>query len=96
MKIISIEKQLPSTLSPPNNHQVEMLTIKKCAQQIGGLFEHTVQQLGLQNKLLHIRICQGKRGKILSSKANPVKVFEDGCLTVGGRSLAFLNRKDQN
>lgn len=61
--MIEIEEQPPAPL--PNNEQVEMLTIKECAQQINGLSEHTVRQLVLQNKLPHIRTGQGKRGKIL-------------------------------
>lgn len=54
---------------PPNNDQVEMLTIKECARQISGLSEHTIRQLVLQNKLPHIRTGQGKRGKILVPKS---------------------------
>ena len=61
--------ELPSTLPPSINEQVEMLTIKECAQQISGLSEHTVRQLVLQNKLPHIRTGQGKRGKILIPKS---------------------------
>ena len=65
--MIEVE-ELPST-TPPSNEQVEMLTIKECAQQISGLSEHTVRQLVLQNKLPHIRTGQGKRGKILVPKS---------------------------
>lgn len=61
--MIEVEEQPPAP--PPNNEQVEMLTIKECAQQISGLSEHTVRQLVLQNKLPHIRTGQGKRGKFL-------------------------------
>ena len=61
--------ELPPTAPPPNNDQVEMLTIKECAQQISGLSEHTIRQLVLQNKLPHIRTGQGKRGKILIPKS---------------------------
>ncbi|MCM1276815.1 MAG: helix-turn-helix domain-containing protein [Lachnospiraceae bacterium] len=53
----------------PNDRQIEMLTIKECAQQVSGLSEHTVRQLVLQNKLPHIRTGQGKRGKILIPKS---------------------------
>lgn len=66
--LIEVE-ELPTTSSPPNNDQVEMLTIKECAQQISGLSEHTIRQLVLQNKLPHIRTGQGKRGKILIPKS---------------------------
>ena len=65
--MIEVE-ELPST-TPPSNEQVEMLTIKECAQQVSGLSEHTVRQLILQNKLPHIRTGQGKRGKILVPKS---------------------------
>ena len=60
--MIEVE-ELPSAPPSPSNEQVEMLTIKECAQQINGLSEHTVRQLVLQNKLPHIRTGQGRRGK---------------------------------
>lgn len=66
--MIEVE-ELQSAPPLPNNEQVEMLTIKECAQQISGLSEHTVRQLVLQNKLPHIRTGQGKRGKILIPKS---------------------------
>lgn len=62
--MIEVE-ELPTAPPPTINEQVEMLTIKECAQQISGLSEHTIRQLVLQNKLPHIRTGQGKRGKIL-------------------------------
>ena len=64
-----IEVEELSSTTPPSNEQVEMLTIKECAQQISGLSEHTIRQLVLQNKLPHIRTGQGKRGKILVPKS---------------------------
>ena len=48
---------------------VEMLTIKECTQTVSGLSEHTVRQLVAQKKIPYIRTGQGKRGKILISKA---------------------------
>ncbi|MBE6861481.1 MAG: helix-turn-helix domain-containing protein [Ruminococcus sp.] len=48
---------------------VEMLTVKECTQAIKGLSEHTVRQLVAQKKIPYIRTGQGKRGKILISKA---------------------------
>lgn len=48
---------------------VEMLTIKECTHAVSGLSEHTVRQLVAQNKIPYIRTGQGKRGKILISKA---------------------------
>ena len=52
--LIEVE-ELPTAPLPTTNEQVEMLTIKECAQQISGLSEHTIRQLVLQNKLPHIR-----------------------------------------
>ena len=66
--MIEVE-ELSTTSSPPNNDQVEMLTIKECAKQISGLSEHTIRQLVLQNKLPHIRTGKGQRGKILIPKS---------------------------
>ena len=48
---------------------VQMLTIKECTQAVSGLSEHTVRQLVAQKKIPYIRTGQGKRGKILISKA---------------------------
>ncbi|MCM1166817.1 MAG: helix-turn-helix domain-containing protein [Lachnospiraceae bacterium] len=66
--MITVEES-PPIAPPPSTEQVEMFTIKECAQQIAGLSEHTVRQLVLQNKLPHIRTGQGKRGKILIPKS---------------------------
>lgn len=67
--MIEVEELPPTPPPPTNNEQVEMLTIKECAQQISGLSEHTIRQLVLQNKLPHIRTSQGQRGKILIPKS---------------------------
>ena len=48
---------------------VEMLTIKQCTEAVSGLSENTVRQLVAQKKIPYIRTGQGKRGKILISKA---------------------------
>lgn len=66
--LIEVEEH-PTAPPPSTNEQVEMLTIKECAQQISGLSEHTIRQLVLQNKLPHIRTGQGQRGKILIPKS---------------------------
>ena len=66
--LIEVE-ELPTAPPPTTNEQVEMLTIKECAQQICGLSEHTIRQLVIQNKLPHIRTGQGRRGKILIPKS---------------------------
>ena len=46
-----------------------MLTVKECTEAVKGLSEHTVRQLIAQEKIPFIRTGQGKRGKILVSKA---------------------------
>ena len=48
---------------------IELLTIKECTKAVSGLSEHTVRQLIAQDKIPYIRTGQGKRGKILISKA---------------------------
>ena len=55
---------------------VEMLTIKECTQAVSGLSEHTVRQLVAQDKIPYIRTGQGKRGKILISKAALLEYLE--------------------
>ena len=47
----------------------EMLTIKECSEAVTGLSEHTIRQLVAQKKIPYIRTGNGKRGKILISKA---------------------------
>ena len=59
------QKESPERSAEP----VEMLTIKECTQTVSGLSEHTVRQLVAQKKIPYIRTGQGKRGKILISKA---------------------------
>lgn len=59
------EQQTEQKSSAP----VEMLTIKECTEAVKGLSEHTVRQLVAQEKIPFIRTGQGKRGKILVSKA---------------------------
>ena len=46
-----------------------MLTVKECTEAVKGLSEHTVRQLIAQEKIPFIRTGQGKRVKILISKA---------------------------
>lgn len=59
----------------PTPEKVEMLTIKECAELIGGLSEHTVRQLVAQGKVKSVRTGEGKRGKILVNKADLVAYF---------------------
>lgn len=61
-------------VSPPPRI-VEMLTVKECTEAVKGLSEHTVRQLIAQEKLPYIRTGQGKRGKILISKAALLSYF---------------------
>lgn len=73
-------EELPSAPPQLSNEQVEMLTIKECAQQVSGLSEHTIRQLVLQNKLPHIRTGQGKRGKILVPKSALLNYLKSAAL----------------
>ena len=45
------------------NERLELLTVKECAETVGGLSECTVRQLVAQGRLPHIRSGAGKRGK---------------------------------
>ena len=74
VKLLSqlIENENDTQKEKPPEHPaepVEMLTIKECTQAVSGLSEHTVRQLVAQKKIPYIRTGQGKRGKILISKA---------------------------
>ena len=59
----------PVISSSVENMTLEMLTIKECSESIKGLSEHTIRQLVAQGKIPYIRTGQGKRGKILISRA---------------------------
>ena len=67
-EVIEVEEKEAEVVSRPSA-PVEMLTIKECTQAVSGLSEHTVRQLIAQDKIPYIRTGQGKRGKILISKA---------------------------
>ena len=67
-EVIEVEEKETEAVSKPSV-PVEMLTIKECTQAVSGLSEHTVRQLIAQDKIPYIRTGQGKRGKILISKA---------------------------
>ena len=68
-ELIDIEEK-SSMKSPKTDKKIEMLTIKECTGLVKGLSEHTVRQLVMQNKIPYVRAGQGKRGKILISKAD--------------------------
>ncbi|MDY2863656.1 MAG: helix-turn-helix domain-containing protein [Oscillospiraceae bacterium] len=75
-QIVALLSQLIDNSAEPHTESsersaepVEMLTIKECIQTVSGLSEHTVRQLVAQKKIPYIRTGQGKRGKILISKA---------------------------
>ena len=67
-EVIEVEEQAAEVISNPPK-TVEMLTIKECSEAVKGLSEHTVRQLVAQEKIPYIRTGQGKRGKILISRA---------------------------
>ena len=64
-----IDENTNVTTENKSSAPIEMLTIKECTQAVSGLSEHTVRQLVAQKKIPYIRTGQGKRGKILISKA---------------------------
>ena len=59
-----------TAVEPQQSDAVEMLTIKECTVLIPGLSEHTLRKLIAQRKIYSIRTGEGKRGKILISKAS--------------------------
>ena len=62
-----------TAVEPQQSDAVEMLTIKECTVLIPGLSEHTLRKLIAQRKIYSIRTGEGKRGKILISKASLVE-----------------------
>lgn len=82
-QIVALLSQLIDNNAEPHTESsersaepVEMLTIKECTQTVSGLSEHTVRQLVAQKKIPYIRTGQGKRGKILISKAALLEYLE--------------------
>ena len=71
--IIEVEPEKPKEIMP--NKKIEMLTIKECTQAVEGISEHTIRQLVAQEKIPYIRTGEGKRGKILISKAALLEYF---------------------
>lgn len=67
--MIEVEDDAPTMAVSVKEQPLEMLTIKECTEAVRGLSEHTVRQLVAQEKIPFIRTGQGKRGKILVSKA---------------------------
>jgi len=67
-EVIDVDEQAAEVIPNPAK-PVEMLTIKECSEAVKGLTEHTVRQLVAQDKIPYIRTGQGKRGKILISRA---------------------------
>ena len=68
--VIEVEgEQVQAATEQKSSAPVEMLTVKECTEAVKGLSEHTVRQLIAQEKIPFIRTGQGKRGKILVSKA---------------------------
>lgn len=67
-EVIEVEEQTAEVIAN-SQKSVEMLTIKECSEAVKGLSEHTIRQLVAQEKIPYIRTGQGKRGKILISRA---------------------------
>ena len=72
--VIKVEgEQMQAATEQKSSVPIEMLTVKECTEVVQGLSEHTVRQLVAQEKIPFIRTGQGKRGKILVSKAGLLK-----------------------
>lgn len=67
-EVIEVEEQATGSI-PKAENPLELLTIKECSEAVKGLSEHTIRQLVTQEKIPYIRTGQGKRGKILISRA---------------------------
>lgn len=68
--VIEVEgEQVQAATEQKSSVPIEMLTVKECTEAVKGLSEHTARQLVAQEKIPYIRTGQGKRGKILVSKA---------------------------
>ncbi len=67
-EFIEVEEQAAESIPQPTK-PLELLTIKECSEAVKGLSEHTIRQLVAQEKIPYIRTGQGKRGKILISRA---------------------------
>ena len=78
-KMIPIEQEPPSMLTPFAGEPHEMLTVKECAKLVMGLTEHTVRMLVKQDKVKYIRCGEGPRGKILVSKESLLKYLGAVC-----------------
>ena len=75
--VIEVENEQQIT-EQKSSAPIEMLTVKECTEAVKGLSEHTVRQLVAQGKIPFIRTGQGKRGKILVSKAGLLEYL--GCV----------------
>lgn len=76
--VIEVEGEHVQPVTENKSALIEMLTVKECTEAVKGLSEHTVRQLVAQEKIPFIRTGQGKRGKILVSKAGLLEYL--GCV----------------
>lgn len=67
------EAEVAPTADPIKQQPIEMLTIPEVMAMGTGLSEHTLRKLVAQRKIYSIRTGEGKRGKILISKASLVE-----------------------
>ena len=67
------EAEVAPTADPIKQQPIEMLTIPEVMALGTGLSEHTLRKLIAQGKVYAIRTGEGKRGKILISKASLVE-----------------------
>ena len=73
-QLIALDQADSTPIFEPTVQQpIEMLTIPEVMAMGTGLSEHTLRKLVAQRKIYSIRTGEGKRGKILISKASLVE-----------------------
>ena len=65
LTVTDIESVAPTDEDQP----IEMLTLAECAEAVKGLSRSTIRKLVIRGEIPSLRTGEGKRGKILVSKA---------------------------
>ena len=65
LTVTDIESVAPTDEDQP----IEMLTLAECAETVKGLSRSTIRKLVIRGEIPSLRTGEGKRGKILVSKA---------------------------
>ncbi len=60
---------IKSVAPTDENQPIEMLTLAECAEAVKGLSRSTIRKLVIRGEIPSLRTGEGKRGKILVSKA---------------------------